>query len=165
MPAMYKAVQSSLASKDGIKKWFPRLAKFRKAVSTQQVAEMIAEKSSLTPGDVHNVIRNMVTVMGRLLLNSQTVKLDGLGTFTLIAKSSGNGVDTPEKVSPSQIRALRIQFTPEGTRAPGGALTRAIFSGIQYERLDGNSSMFVVDDDEEDPDDTGGGEEDIDPEA
>ena len=31
--------------------------KWGRAVDAQQLAEVIAEKSSLTPGDVHNVIR------------------------------------------------------------------------------------------------------------
>ena len=59
----------------------------RQVVSTQQLAEMIAEKSSLTPGDVHNVVRNLMTAMRSALLDSKTVRLDGLGTFTMKART------------------------------------------------------------------------------
>ena len=55
MALFYKAVKSTMATKSGDKKWHLNLVKVGKVVSTQQLAEMIAEKSSLTPGDVHNV--------------------------------------------------------------------------------------------------------------
>ena len=52
MALFYKAVKSTMATKSGDKKWHLNLVKVGKVVSTQQLAEMIAEKSSLTPGDV-----------------------------------------------------------------------------------------------------------------
>ncbi|NDV83355.1 HU family DNA-binding protein [Bacteroides sp. 51] len=158
MPLLYKALQSSLPSKDGKKKWHPRLVKFRKVVDTQKVGEMIADKSSLTAGDVHNVIRNLVAVMSDLLLNSRTVKLDGLGTFTVIAKANGNGVDASEEVNPNQINHLRIKFTPSATRNSGGT-TRAMFNGVEYERWEGRSANMVADGD----DGSGDGGDVIDP--
>lgn len=162
MPLLYKALQSSLPSKDGKKKWHPRLVKFKKVVDTQKVGEMIAEKSSLTPGDVHNVMRNLVAVMSDLLLNSRTVRLDGLGSFTVLAKANGNGVDTSKDVNPAQISRLKIQFTPTATQTSGG-VTRAIFNGVEYERWDGQSANMVVDGE----DGAGDGDDDeyIDPNA
>jgi predicted histone-like DNA-binding protein len=154
MPLLYKALQNNLPSKDGKNKWHLRLMKFKKVVDTQKIGEMIAAKSSLTPGDVHSVVRNMVDVMSNVLLNSQTVRLDGLGTFTVIAKTKGKGVDAPEEVSPSQVNYLKIQFTPSTTRTSGG-LTRAIYNGVTYERWDGENSSVIAD--EEDQSETGGG--------
>lgn len=55
---IYKAVQSNIASKDKKKKWHPCLIKMGNVVDTQMIGETIAERSSLTAGDVHNVIRN-----------------------------------------------------------------------------------------------------------
>ncbi len=66
MALFYKAVKSTMATKSGDKKWHLNLVKVGKVVSTQQLAEMIAEKSSLTPGDVHNVVRNLMTAMRRV---------------------------------------------------------------------------------------------------
>ena len=68
MPLFYYARQSSLATKEGAKLWHLSLKKVGRAVDAQQLAEVIAEKSSLTPGDVHNVIRNLMTVMRSQLL-------------------------------------------------------------------------------------------------
>ena len=82
MPLIYKPYQANIANKAGQKLYYPRLVKFSKMVNTQKMAELIAEKASLTPGDVHNVIRNLMSVMREQLLNSRTVRLEGLGTFT-----------------------------------------------------------------------------------
>lgn len=57
MPLFYRARQSQLKTKEGKKQWHLTLVKVGKMVTSQQLAEVIAEKSSLTPGDVHNVIR------------------------------------------------------------------------------------------------------------
>ena len=63
MPLIYKPYQANIANKAGQKLYYPRLVKFSKMVNTQKMAELIAEKASLTPGDVHNVIRNLMSVM------------------------------------------------------------------------------------------------------
>lgn len=156
MSLFFKALHSSLPSKDGKKKWHPRLVKMKEIVSTQKVGELIAEKSSLTPGDVHNVIRNLMTVMREQLMNSRSIRLDGLGTFTVMASASGNGVDTAEEVNPAQITKLRIKFTPEYTRPAGVGMTRAMFSEVKYERWAAATASGSKDDgDGEDPGDGG----------
>ena len=63
MPLIYKPYQATLANKEGQKLYYPRLVKFGKMVNTQKMAELIAEKASLTAGDVHNVIRNLMSVI------------------------------------------------------------------------------------------------------
>ena len=85
MPLFYKAVQSPIANKAGAKLRHLILVKAGGTVATQQLAEVIAEKSSLTAGDVQNVVRNLMSVMREYLLNSRSVRLDGLGTFTMQA--------------------------------------------------------------------------------
>ena len=129
---IYKAVQSNIASKDKKKKWHPCLIKMGNVVDTQLIGETIAERSSLTAGDVHNVIRNLMAVMREQLLNSRTVKLEGLGTFIMVCQSRCKGVDAEADVSPAQITGLRCQFTPEYTRDAGGNITRALIQGASY---------------------------------
>ena len=101
-------------------------------MDTQLLAESIAEKSSLTPGDVQNVIRNLMSTMRMHLLNSRTVRLNGLGTFTMKARTRGKGTEKAEDVNPNQVTALRCQFTPEYTRDAGGNITRALIQGATY---------------------------------
>ena len=122
MPLFYYARQSSLATKEGAKLWHLSLKKVGRAVDAQQLAEVIAEKSSLTPGDVHNVIRNLMTVMRSQLLNSRTVRLDGLGTFTMKARTRGKGVSERESIRVTLCAAVLLRNTrarlPSALRVP-----------------------------------------------
>lgn len=61
MPLFYYARQAQFATKAGIKIWHLSLKKMEKAMGTQSMAESIAEKFSLTLGDVQNVIRNSMS--------------------------------------------------------------------------------------------------------
>ena len=71
MPLIYKPYQATLANKEGQKLYYPRLVKFGKMVNTQKMAELIAEKASLTAGDVHNVIQYFHDVLYRLLIGAE----------------------------------------------------------------------------------------------
>lgn len=153
MALVYKTFQSELPTKDGEKLYYPRLIKIGGIVDTQKVGELIAEKASLTPGDCHSVIRNLMSVMREQLLNGRTVRLDGLGTFTLIARAAGKGVKTAEEVNSSQITGLRCLFTPEYRRPAGSTnTTRALFDGVEYVKfssLGGESSTGNSDEDDD----------------
>ena len=111
-----------------------------KAVDTQSLAESISEKSSLTPGDVQNVIRNLMSTMRMHLLNSRTVRLNGLGTFTMKARTRGKGTEKAEDVNPNQVTALRCQFTPEYTRPAAIGTTRALIQGVEFEKWKGTTA-------------------------
>lgn len=136
MPLIYKPVKSNMPSEDGVYKWYPHLVKHKKRATTEILAEEIAEKSSLTEGDVHNVLRNLLTSMRAHLLNCESVHLDGFGTFTIKANSAGNGVNTPEEVSPNQINHLTVQFTPHFKRTPGVGIRYPMFKGATFLRQD-----------------------------
>ena len=101
------------------------------------------------------VIRNLMTTMRQHLLNSRTVRLDGLGTFTMKARTRGKGVAKEGDVNPNQVTALHCQFTPEYTRPAAIGTTRAMLQGVEFQKWSGK-----VTDDKETPDDggnTGGG--------
>ena len=160
MPLFYKAVQSPIANKTGAKLWHLNLVKAGGTVATQQLAEVIAEKSSLTAGDVQNVVRNLMSVMREYLLNSRSVRLDGLGTFTTVsythlrAHTRGKGVESADKVSPNQITSLKCRFTPEYTRPAAIGTTRALTQGVQFLHAD----LLKNDTSEEGPSGGGSGE-------
>ena len=154
MPLFYKAVQSPIANKAGAKLWHLNLVKAGGTVATQQLAEVIAEKSSRTAGDVQNVVRNLMSVMREYLLNSRSVRLDGLGTFTMKACTRGKGVESADKVSPNQITALKCRFTPEYTRPAAIGTTRALTQGVQFLHAD----LLKNDTSEEGPSGGGSGE-------
>ncbi len=134
MTLFYKSRQSQLENKDKKKLWYPQLVKVGKIVETKTLAEQISYSSTLTPGDVHNVLNNLTEVMRQHLMNSRSVRLTGLGTFTVIAKANGNGVETPDEVNPRQINTLRVQFRPSYTYNTIEGVTRAMFADISFER-------------------------------
>lgn len=143
MALIYRAIQSAIANKAGEKLWHLSLVKMRDVVTTQTLAEHIAEKSSLSPGDVHNVIRNLMTTMRVHLLNSYTVKLEGLGSFTMIAHTRGQGVKTAQEVNPNQVTYLRCQFTPEYTHSSGSTRTRALIQGVKFTSVEQFKKMII----------------------
>ena len=72
------------------------------------------------------------------MAQGRSVKLDGIGTFFFQSNASGNGVDSPEEVSPRQIHGVKIRFIPETKYQPGGGSRRAIrpMSEMSIEWLD-----------------------------
>mgnify|MGYP003623322699 CR=1 FL=1 len=163
MSLIYKPIQSTIKNKAGEKTWHLSLVKTGNTVTTQTLGEKIAVISSLTPGDVHNAFRCLPIVMKEELLNGNSVKLEGLGTFTLKARTRGKGVATANDVNPSQITALNCLFTPEYTRM-GDTITRSLTTGAQFVHVNRLKTGLVSN---ENGNNTGNGDDDdfIDPEA
>lgn len=156
MSLMYKGFQSVLETKDGKKLWYPRLVKRRDVVTTHELATEISKRSSLTPGDTKNVIDNLMDTMRMHLMDSKSVCLDGLGTFTVICNAKGYGVETEEEVAAAQIKQLKVRFTPTYTRSSFEGVTRDMFRGVTFEKYDpkskNSSDNGDDDDDYVDPD-------------
>ena len=69
------------------------------------------EYSSLSKGDTKNVIDNLVRVLTTHLQSSESVTLDGFGTFRMTMKSNGKGVESADKVSAAQA-TMTVRFLP-----------------------------------------------------
>ena len=80
MAVVFKGFQSQIADKEGQKLFYPRVM-LTGNVGTDLIAAEIAELSSLTKGDTKNVIDNLIIVATRHLQASESVTLDGFGTF------------------------------------------------------------------------------------
>ena len=89
MPVLYKPFQSTLEDKkSGKKLFYPRVVRSGN-VDSAQLSKEIAAYSSLSPGDVKNTLDNLVTVMGQHLQSSESVSVDGLGTFRMVMVAHG----------------------------------------------------------------------------
>ena len=136
MTLLYKPVQSSMATEEGEKLWYPHLVKVGRAVQTHELAVEISKMSSLSPGDVHSVIYNLFDCINKHLKNSRSVNLSELGTFTLKAQAAGNGVKTPEEVNPKQINYLKVHFTPSYRMVQGGVgKVCPMLAGADFEKM------------------------------
>ena len=110
MAVIYKARKASIANKEGKKLYHPMIV-LTGSVKLEQIANDLAELSSLSPGDTYNVVKNLPGVIQRYLANGNSVFLDGLGSFAPALNNSGNGVETPEEVTANGAR-LKITFRP-----------------------------------------------------
>ena len=130
MPVFYKAAQSILENKAGKTLFYPRIV-LKGNVTTDQIAREIAEYSSLSKGDTKNTIDNLVRVMTTHLQSSESVTLDGFGTFRMTMKSNGKGVEAADKVSAAQA-TLTVRFLPSYTKNPDRTVaTRSMVTGVK----------------------------------
>jgi len=74
------------------------------------LANQITKYSSLSTGDILNVLENTVDAASLFLLMGRGVQLGRLGTLRIILKS--DGVDTPEMFNCNMIQRKKVHFTP-----------------------------------------------------
>ena len=155
MPVLYGSFQSVLKDKNGKQLFYPRVLRAGN-VSTSQISKEIAAYSSLSPGDVKNTLDNLVTVMGQHLQASESVSLDGFGTFRMVMKSNGKGVETSEEVSAAQA-SLTVRFLPNFTKNPDRTTaTRSLVTGVKCVRFDLADTSASGGGNSGEPDDGGG---------
>lgn len=136
MAILYKPIQSPLEDKKtGMKLFYPRVVRTRN-VNTALLAREVAAYSSLSPGDVKNSIENIITVMTQHLQSSESVTLDGFGTFRMVMVARGKGVKTAEEVNAAQA-TLTVRFQPATTKNANGTIaTRSLVTGAKCVRYD-----------------------------
>ena len=87
--AFYKKVKQK-----GDDKWHPRAVTKGHPYTTDEIARLLSEMSTVTPGDTYAVLMNLGEVLGKLMSSGHSVKLKGIGTFYYTCRSEGTGVDT-----------------------------------------------------------------------
>ena len=100
-------MQNPLDRESGEIKYYPK-AQASGSVGINELAEEIS--STLTDGDVLNVIRALVKRINMHIANGQIVKLENLGSFQAQLQSHGSA--TEDTYSPSLIRKVTLQFRP-----------------------------------------------------
>ena len=80
----------------------------RKVIHTRDLARMISERCTARPGDVLITLAELSELIPELLQKGISVQLEEIGIFsaTLVSQLK----DTPEEVTESTIKGLRIQF-------------------------------------------------------
>ncbi|MCY1718799.1 HU family DNA-binding protein [Prolixibacteraceae bacterium Z1-6] len=76
----------------------------------KNISRDIEDKSSLSRGDISNVLDNLVDQIPKYLLDGQTVSLGDLGSIRLTLSSEGAGEEKDFKVN--MIKNVKIIFTP-----------------------------------------------------
>lgn len=91
------------------KKWYASPVKTG-TVTQKTLAKEIASRSSLTSGDVANVIQNLLDLLPARLIEGNSIHLGDFGTFRV--SFSSEGAETPQDFTTDKMRGLKILFTP-----------------------------------------------------
>ena len=83
----------------------------RKMISTDQICEMIADRSSLSRADITATLYAFEELIPQLLLDNYSVSLKPLGIFSLSFKSKVE--DDPDKVDHRSVTDVRVQYRPD----------------------------------------------------
>ncbi len=89
------------------KKWYASPKQTGKR-DLKSISKDLSELSSLSAGNVQNVIVNLIDQLPKWLMEGISIKLDGFGSFRL--SFSSDGVNTKEEVTANLIKDLRIIF-------------------------------------------------------
>jgi predicted histone-like DNA-binding protein len=90
------------------KKWYPSAVNAGK-FTIKDFAKEIAGRSSLTRGDIENVLSNFLEELPTFLKLGMSVQLGDFGTMRL--NLSGEGAERPEQFKTETI-AAKVIFTP-----------------------------------------------------
>lgn len=125
--------------------WYPQSVTVGKPVTTDEVARRLAEISTVSPSDTYAVLKGLGSVLASFMAEGRTVKLDGVGTFYYTASANGQGVDSADKVTASQITGIRVRFIPESNRNSSGQVTTRsmVDANIFWEEWGGKSTPPV----------------------
>lgn len=79
-------------------------------IDFNKMADMIAETSTISKGDILAVLEQMQTTAAWMMQAGHSVRFGDLGIFTPTAKVKA--VDTEEKVTVDTIQRMYTRFTP-----------------------------------------------------
>lgn len=91
------------------KKWYVSSAN-QGVVNKRELSKEIAGRSSLTQGDIGNVIDNLIDELPKYLKAGNSVKLGDFGSFRLSV--SGEGAESKEKYTTALVKKVKVIFTP-----------------------------------------------------
>lgn len=110
MPIILKKVQRiNPSKKDEAKKWYA-IQQTLKQLDETEVANRIADETTLNPAEALMAIRQLRKVVQQALTEGQSVKLGDWGSF--YASVSSNGFATQKELTANAIRNVKINFKP-----------------------------------------------------
>ncbi len=110
MPVLYNVVEKvNPRDPQGARKFYG-VAQSRGEVNLRDLAEQIADISTVSTIDVMAVLEALLQVIPQHLLDGKIVRLRDFGTFRLILES--NGVEKAEDFNASHIKRVKMNFRP-----------------------------------------------------
>ena len=142
--------------------YYPQAITMGKQITTAQVAEMLADRSTVTKADAYAVLSELGSVMSTFMAQGRSVHLDGIGSFRYCINAQKQGVEKEEEVSVAQIKSIRVRFVPEMTRnADKSVATRSMqptaVDWFLWAKEDDKKDGSTTPSDEDEPDNSGSG--------
>lgn len=110
MPVKFNIVErANPSNREAPKKYYPSIRSSGR-VTTQEMAEMAADRSTLTSADMMAAIETFLSIIPQQLKKGNIVELGDFGSFWL--KSTADGAPSVEEVSSTQITSLLPRFIP-----------------------------------------------------
>ena len=94
---------------DAAPKWYP-IQYTTKMVDESEVAELIADETTLNPMEAAMAIRQLRKIVQRQLLDGKSVKLGNWGTFNVTLNTTG--AETKEQLTARNVTHVNINFQP-----------------------------------------------------
>jgi predicted histone-like DNA-binding protein len=79
-------------------------------IDLKRIAAELAALSSLSSGDVYNVLVNFTEALPKYLKDGYKIRLGDFGIFKV--SFSSEGADEAKQIVPSRIRSRRVLYTP-----------------------------------------------------
>ena len=105
----YKLIKRSNPQNREEEKWYAAPINDGKITKTD-ITKEIVNMSSLSRGDISNVIENILDTMPKYLLMGKSISLGEFGTLRL--SFSSKGVEKQEDFKTNLIKNVKIVFTP-----------------------------------------------------
>ena len=107
-------------------KFYPTAVLVDKPIEIDELAEQIAEISTVSKADIVAVLASLPTVMSRGMNSGRSVHLQDFGFFRYTIDARRGGRDTAKEVVPDDVERTRVRFTPETHFSTGRTTTRAL---------------------------------------
>lgn len=115
--------------------YFPQAIVQGDPVETDDLADELAFVSTVSKSDVNAVLGDIARVMNTLMAQGKSVHIDGLGYFRYVLDTKG--VENLEDFDfEKQVKAVRVQFTPEREKNSSGTYTRALVDTKKLEWIE-----------------------------
>lgn len=117
------------------KVYYPQAIVKGKPVETEEIARELAKISTVSNSDVQAVLGDISGVMHAQMKQGKSVHIKGLGYFRYTLDTTGVN-DLNDFNFSSQVKAVRVVFTPERVRTSDGKYTRALVDSGQLEWIE-----------------------------
>lgn len=115
--------------------YYPQAIVKGKPVETEEIARELARISTVSNSDVQAVLGDIAPVMHLEMKQGKSVHIKGLGYFRYTLNSVGVA-SLKDFDFQKQVKAIRVEFTPDRQKNSSGTYTRALVDSGQLEWIE-----------------------------